>query len=681
VIANRWFCNRARRSAATDLNCFALLFCALACCSAGKNAVAASKAPDWMHIAAAKPQPTYNVETQAVLLYSDTSVNVVSKNKMRTHVRQAYRILRPEGREHGNVSVYTSGRQKVTFLRAWCIPAKGQDYEVTERNASERSPLASASGLYFDTKAKSIRVPAPDPGSVVGYEYETEDDPFFLQDLWNFQGFDPVLESHYRLELPPEWRFRESWVHHAAVEPVHSGDNTWGWTLTNVEGIRPERQMPPLCGVAGKMVISFLAPGSTPDPNAFATWSDMGRWYSALADQRLDASDSMKRQVATLTEAQPEPAVKMRAIAQFLQSQIRYVAVELGIGSWQPHAAADVFTNRYGDCKDKATLAIAMLKQLGIDSYYVIINTKRGAVGSDEPAHNGFNHVIVAIPLTDKTDGRSFVATIEHPRLGRLLFFDPTDEVTPFGKIRGALQANYGLLVHSGGGELVRLPQADPALNSTKRTGKMALEPDGTLYGEVEEIRTGDYASEERGRLRVAHTDSDRLKPFETLLADSFGLFRLIASRFDSVGDIDTPLSIRYAFQAPAYGKNAGDMLLVRPRVLGSKSSGLLETDELRRFAIELDAPSHDSDMFEIALPAGYEVVDMAPPVDADFGFANYHSRTEVAGNILRYTRTFEVRDVSVPADKADNLKKLYRIIATDERSTVVLKKRMQAKQ
>ena len=52
-----------------------------------------------------------------------------------------------------------------------------------------------------------------------------------------------------------------------------------------------------------------------------------------------------------------------------------------------------------------------------------------------------------------------------------------------------------------------------------------------------------------------------------------------------------------------------------------------------------------------------------------------------MAGNILRYTRTIEVRDVSVPANQADNLKKLYRIIATDERSTVVLKKRMQAKQ
>ena len=117
-------------------------------------------------------------------------------------------------------------------------------------------------------------------------------------------------------------------------------------------------------------------------------------------------------------------------------------------------------------------------------------------------------------------------------------------------------------------------------------------------------------------------------------------------------------------------------MLLVRPRVLGSKSSGLLETDEPR-----LDTPSRDSDTFEITLPTGYEVVDIAPPVDADFGFASYHSKTEAVGNNLRYSRIFEVKDVNVPATKADDLKKLYRIIAADERSTVVLKRRVQAKQ
>jgi hypothetical protein len=74
------------------------------------------------------------------------------------------------------------------------------------------------------------------------------------------------------------------------------------------------------------------------------------------------------------------------------------------------------------------------------------------------------------------------------------------------------------------------------------------------------------------------------------------------------------------------------------------------------------------------SLPPGYEVDDVPPPVDADFGFASYHSRTEVKGNVIGYTRSFEVKELSVPVSRAEELKKLYRIIASDERNTAVLK-------
>jgi hypothetical protein len=67
-------------------------------------------------------------------------------------------------------------------------------------------------------------------------------------------------------------------------------------------------------------------------------------------------------------------------------------------------------------------------------------------------------------------------------------------------------------------------------------------------------------------------------------------------------------------------------------------------------------------------------VDDLPPPVDADFSFASYHSKTEAKGNVIAYTRTFEVKELSVPVTKAEELKKFYRIIASDERNTAVLK-------
>jgi hypothetical protein len=60
--------------------------------------------------------------------------------------------------------------------------------------------------------------------------------------------------------------------------------------------------------------------------------------------------------------------------------------------------------------------------------------------------------------------------------------------------------------------------------------------------------------------------------------------------------------------------------------------------------------------------------------VDADFGFASYHSRTEVKGNVLAYKRSFEIKQLSVPVSRAQELKKFYRIIAGDERNTAILK-------
>jgi len=136
----------------------------------------------------------------------------------------------------------------------------------------------------------------------------------------------------------------------------------------------------------------------------------------------------------------------------------------------------------------------------------------------------------------------------------------------------------------------------------------------------------------------------------------------------------DKPFVYDYSLVAANYAKTAGELLLVRPRVIGNKSSAILETKEPRKYPVEFDGPWRDMDVFEIKLPAGYVVDDLPPPADADYSFASYHSKTEVQGDTLKYSRTFEVKELSVPVSKADDLKKLYRIIASDERNTAVLK-------
>jgi hypothetical protein len=632
----------------------------------------AGDAPQWMRSLVNAPLPAYDEKTDAVLLYTETNVTVISADKIKTQVREVYKILRPQGRDRGVVLVYFNPERKIKGLHGWCIPAQGKDYEVKEKDAVEISPDTDGGELISDTKYKVLRIPASDPGNIVGYEWEVEQRPFFLQDIWYFQEKDPVREGHYSLQLPPGWEYKVSWLNHPEVKPT-GGGNSWQWTVTDVKEIRHELFMPPVRGVEGQMVVSFFTT-SGPALNTNADWNTMGKWYFNLVGERVDASPEIKQQVSKFSASNATTLQKMQAIAQFAQHDIRYVSIGLGIGGFQPHAAPEVFSHRYGDCKDKATLVRSMLHEIGVDSYHVVINDRRGSVTGEMPAHNGFNHVITAIKLPEGLTDPSLFAIMQHPKLGRLLFFDPTNELIPFGQLPGYLQANYGLLVTADGGELIELPQQPSAMNSIRRTAKLTLDPSGMLKGEVKETRLGERASSERWRLRTVTKDIDRIKPIEELLSGSLSSFRITHASLVNVQQTDQPFGFNYSFESQNYAKNAGDLLLVRPRVIGNKGSGFLETKDPRKFPIELEEPTRDTDTFEITIPPGYAVDDLPPPVDADFSFASYHSKTVVNGDVVGYTRTFEVKELSVPVSKADDLKKFYRIIAGDERNTVVLK-------
>ena len=645
------------------------------CLGASAGYAAAAEAPQWMHAVASAPLPAHDEKTDAILLYSERVVNVQSLDKIKTRVRVVYKILRPSGRDYGIAAVSFNAHSKINGLRGWCIPAQGKDYEVKDKEAVEVALLKiEGSELISDVKDKLLQIPAPDPGNIVGYEYEEDEQPMVLQDMWMFQREVPGRELHYSLQLPAGWEYRASWINYSEIKPRQIGNNQWEWVVSDVKAIRKEEEMPPIEGVAGQMIVSFFPQGGA-SANGFTSWREMGNWYRNLTNGRRDASAEIAQQVASITASEKTPLEKMKALAQFVQHDIRYVAIELGIGGWQPHSASDVFAHRYGDCKDKATLLSSMLSRVGVESFYVVINSERGSVTPEVPANvGGFNHVVLAIQLPANVSDPSLVATIQHPRLGPLLYFDPTNELTPFGEIGGYLQANYGLLVTSEGGELVELPRQPSAMNSIRRTGKLTLDGVGTLSGEVSETRVGDRAWSERWRLRTVNKSADRIKPIEDLLAGSLSLFSISKASIDNLNQTDQPFGFHYTFEARNYAKNAGGLLLVRPRVLGVKTSAILETKEPRKFAIEFEGPSRDTDTFEIAIPAGYVVDDVPPAVDADYSFASYHAKTEVNGNMIHYSRTLEVKELSVPVARSDELKKFYRIVAGDERNTVVLK-------
>src|SRR5438270_2792760 len=195
-MTNRLCCSQWASLRAINRRTGLVLFWTIACVFGLVPQLAASgDAPSWMHAQVSAPLPAHDEKTDAVLLYSETNVNVISADKIRTTVRRAYKILRPSGREYGTVIVFLNSNRKVTSLHGWCIPAQGKDYEVKDKDGAEVSASKiEGSELIADVKAKVLQIPAPDPGNIVGYEYEIEEHPLVLQRSWDFQEENPVRE-------------------------------------------------------------------------------------------------------------------------------------------------------------------------------------------------------------------------------------------------------------------------------------------------------------------------------------------------------------------------------------------------------------------------------------------------------------------------------------------------------
>jgi hypothetical protein len=276
--------------------------------------------------------------------------------------------------------------------------------------------------------------------------------------------------------------------------------------------------------------------------------------------------------------------------------------------------------------------------------------------------------------LPDDIKAGVFDAVYRDTSLGRLLIFDPTDEMTPLGMLRGELQGGYALLVRPSDGDLIKLPVLATQTSGVRRLAHYSLSANGALSGEVTDTRYGDSAMYERYAYRDMTKKEDQIKPIEILLGRSVAAYQITKATIGNLDVRDQPFQFKYSFVVPAYAKSAGDLLLVRSRVLGEMSSDVLEKKEPRKYAVEFAGPRKDSDRTEIALPEGYEVEEVPPAMDVEYSFGSYHSKTEVKGNTLVYTRWMEIKEVSVPLEKMEDLRKFYRMIASDERNTAVLK-------
>ncbi len=377
------------------------------------------------------------------------------------HERSVLKILRPQGRRNGEPTVPYDKDSKVLSMHVWSIDPAGHEYALKDNEIVDLGSPGEGGQLYSDERERVGLPPGRDPGGVVAVEYERRERPYLAETSWVFQGELPILSQSFTLVLPAGYKYTTSWAHHGPVGETSVAANTYQWHIDKQPGIDVDEvpMSPAVDALAGRMTVHYSGPGvSAPQEG---TWQGIGQWYDGLSRDRLTASPDIAAKAAELTAGKTDFYDKAEAIGEFVQKQIRYFVVEMGIGGWQPHPAQEIFRGRYGDCKDKATLLSAMLSSVGIHSALLMVDTERGAIDPDAPSIWG-NHMIGAIQIPDGYASPKLHSVITLKNGRRYLIFDPTWSLTPFGQLESNLQGSYGVLMEGDASQIVAAPGDEP---------------------------------------------------------------------------------------------------------------------------------------------------------------------------------------------------------------------------
>jgi len=624
--------------------------------------------PDWGMAAYKTHTPDYAKDASAVILYDEYVETIDANGRATEREREAIRILKPQGRRD-TCEVGYDVDEKINYFRVWTIAADEKQYMAQDTDFAEVGDT-SIPIMLSTHKARIAHPPAADVGATIVCESEEVLEPYMHEKVWHIQSGIPVVFQALEVDLPPGHAHSQAWHSFKSVQGVEVAPNHWRWELKDIPALdlRDISAHPAWGALAARMSVQW---GDAAVEGADNQWKAIGEWVTTLEADRPTPSPEITSYTQTLIAGAPDFYTKLSRITDSIQKNIRYFVVERGIGGFQANHAADIFRNRYGDCKDKTTLLIAMLRVAGIDAYYVPVDDKRGIVDPDDPSLYG-NHMITAIEIPADVKDPRLLAVVKARDGKRYLIFDPTNERTPVGNLPSYEQGSYGTLAAGPASQVIALPVLPPDANGTERKGAFTLAPDGTLKGLVDTHHSGPEGADIRMLLKYSD-EKERRESLETEISHDVPGVVLDSFQFVQPQELDRPLEVHYKLTASQYAHQAGPLLLVRPRVVGSDAVPF--DGKPRTIPIDLSATGRWRDSFDITLPAGYVVDETPDPVNLDLDFASYHSNITAKGDQLHYERELVVRQVLLPAARADDFRKLEGVILMDEKGTAVLKK------
>ncbi len=386
----------------------------------------------WLVLAAAAPAATVLERTVHVRIQDDGSLRESSRLRVRlddaddVRAWAAYRVPLDENRDLVRLEA------RIVLPGGEVLRLGPDDQDTVERTGG---------GVFYSSRRwRVVRLRGLVPGAVVEVDEEVAHRPYYPTGKVLLRGEAPTE----RLEVR-----------------VDGGGEAWRYRLAGEAGGLEVEEAPGGVVVRGERLRAWELPELAPEDAAVrpvlrfgwgnGTWDDVGRWYDELAASVPRGGEAIREQAQTITADLEEPRQRLDALTRFLQEKVRYVAVLIGVGGYRPSPPQEVLERRWGDCKDKSTLLVDLLRAAGVEAYPVLLRSgRRGRIDPLFPAVDELNHALVAVPR-EALDGPGSNGS-------SYLFVDPTLTAGAGAWIHPATQDQDVLVVRGDGAELVRTP-------------------------------------------------------------------------------------------------------------------------------------------------------------------------------------------------------------------------------
>jgi len=605
---------------------------------------------DARELIAKSPSAEEYPDASAAILLNETRRIIHLDGTSSTTYHKIVKLFNRRGIEKfGEVFItYNAWGERITIKKARTFKLDGTIIEAT--SIKDIFPLEGYR-LYSNISQKVISMPALEEGVTIEYQYTLDDySRGFIgknfQDTFYLQDFEPIQSCRYVLTIPEGVEIKIVNFKTDIIPEVKKLDNktVYSWEDSDISQVIYESDMPPFHNVAPRITIS-----------SFSSWEEIASWYHDISREQGKADADIKAKVSELIKGKDTDEEKIRAIYHYVISEIRYLGLEFGISGHMPHEAAEIYKYKYGDCKDKATLLIAMLREADIETYYVLLRTRySGELDLDLPSFQ-FDHAIAAVSLH-----------------GELIFLDGTAENYVYGDLPAMDQDAWAMVLIDGEGKFMKIPVQPAEENQRIREIKFNLAEDGSIKGEATISQSGIFAAYYRSIFKDLG-ETKRGEAIQNSLSSSCPGSVLEEFSFSDLVDLDVPVKQKYKFRAPHYAKKIGNKLHFKPSIIERVESTSIVAKEERRYPMYFYNQYCSKNKIEITIPNNFEIERIPDNVELKLPFASYEVKYLIEGNIIKYERNYKFNTFEISKEYYSSFKEFIERIAKEDAQEIVL--------